>query len=185
MNIVFIGPPYAGKGTQTKLLADKLQIPVYSMGALIREAYENKDPRAIEGFENYSLKGKHLPTKLKFAFLEKNLNNSPKGFILDNFPATEEDLQAFNKYLDEHHKKIGKVIYLRISEEEMRKRMQSRGRRDDSPDIVDARRENQDKDRVPVIEFYKTLGILEEIDGEKNMSEVQKDILSKLEVQQV
>ncbi len=180
MNIVFIGPPYAGKGTQVKLLADKLQITACSMGALIRQAYEKKDPRAIEGFENYSLKGKHVPTHLKFPFLEERLNNSSKGFILDNFPATAEDLQVFNRYLRKHHKRIDRVIYLRVSEEEMHKRMQSRGRKDDNPEIVEARRENQDKDRIPVLEFYRDAGILEEINGEKNMNEVQKDIAGRL-----
>ena len=183
MNVVFIGPPYAGKGTQTQLLSKKLFIPVYSMGALIRQAYEKKDPRAIEGFEKYSLKGKHVPTQLKFPFLEARLNNSPKGFILDNFPATEEDLQVFNRYLRKHHKKIDKVIYLQVSEEEMRKRMQSRGRKDDNPEIVKARRENQDKDRIPVLEFYRDQGILEEINGQGDINEVQKEIVSKLGIQ--
>lgn len=183
MNVVFIGPPYAGKGTQTELLSKKLLVPVYSMGALIRQAYEKKDSRAIFGFEKYSLKGKHLPTHLKFSFLEERLNNSPKGFILDNFPATAEDLQVFNKYLEEHNKRIDKVIYLRISEEEMRKRMQSRGRKDDNPEIVEVRRENQDKDRIPVVEFYKAAGILEEINGQRDINEIQKEIVNKLGIQ--
>ena len=126
MNIVFIGPPYAGKGTQTDLLSKRLRIPVYSMGALIREAYRKKDPNAIKGYENYSLKGKHLPTSLKFSFLKEKLDKSLNGFILDNFPATEEDLGVFNGYLNNNQKKIDKVIYLKISEKEMQNRMKSR-----------------------------------------------------------
>ena len=183
MNVVFIGPPYAGKGTQTQLLSKKLFIPVYSMGALIRQAYEKKDPRAIEGFENYSLKGKHLPTRLKFPFLKEKLNNSSEGFILDNFPATEEDLQEFNNYLNRHNEKIDKVIHLHVSEKEMYRRMQSRGRKDDNLGIIEARRENQDKDRIPVLEFYRNQGILEEIDGERDINEVHKDIVNKLGIQ--
>lgn len=183
MNVVFIGPPYAGKGTQTKLLAEKLHIPVWSMGALIRQAYEKKDSRAIEGFEKYSLKGKHVPTQLKFPFLEERLNNSPKGFILDNFPATAKDLQVFNIYLKQHHKRIDKVVYLRVSEEEMQRRMQSRGRKDDNPEIIKARRENQDKDRISVLEFYRAAGILEEINGQRDINEVQEEIVNKLGIQ--
>ncbi len=180
MNLVFIGPPYAGKGTQTDLLSKELNIPFFSMGALIRQAYKKKDPRAIEGFEKYSLEGKHVPIHLKFPFLEERLNTSKEGFILDNFPATEEDLQVFNRYLEKHQKKVDKAIYVKVSKEEMHKRMQSRGRKDDNPEIVEIRRENQDKDRIPVIDFYKSQGILEEINGEKDINEVHKEIIDRL-----
>lgn len=182
MNIVFIGPPYAGKGTQTDLLSKELEIPVYSMGALIREAYRKKNPNAIEGYENYSLQGKHLPTNLKFSFLKEKLDRSPNGFILDNFPATEEDLGVFGSYLKENQKRLDKVIYLKISEKAMQERMISRGRGDDDPSIVQARREIQDKDRIPVLDYYRSQGILEEIDGEKDIDEVHKEIIKRLNI---
>ncbi|MEK7559092.1 MAG: nucleoside monophosphate kinase [Patescibacteria group bacterium] len=182
MNIIFIGPPFAGKGTQAESLGKKLEIPVYSMGALIREAYEKRDPRAIEGHENYSLKGKHVPIELKFPFLEEKLNNSPKGFILDNFPATAEDLETFNRYLQTHNLSIDRVIHLWTSREEMGKRRKVRGREDDNPEIIEARRINQDKDRIPVLKYYKSKKILEEVNGEKSIEEVQVDILKKLEI---
>ncbi|MEK7185859.1 MAG: nucleoside monophosphate kinase [Patescibacteria group bacterium] len=182
MKLVFIGPPFAGKGTQAELLSKRLNIPVYSMGALIRDAYEKKDPRAIEGNENYSLKGRHVPTELKFPFLEEKLSKSTDGFILDNFPATAEDLEVFNKYSDEHNIKIDRVIYLWTSEEEMGKRRSARGRGDDAREIIKARREIQDKDRIPVIEYYKKKGILEEINGEEDINEIHKEILKRLEI---
>ena len=180
MKLVFIGPPFAGKGTQAELLSKKLNMPVFSMGALIREAYERKDPRAIQGIDNYSLKGKHVPIELKFPFLEEKLNNSKNGFILDNFPATEEDLNTFNKYSKKHNIHIDKVIYLWTSEEEMGKRRTVRGRDDDANEIIKARRVNQDKDRLPVIEYYRKQGILEEINGERNIDEIHEEILKRL-----
>lgn len=180
MNLVFIGPPYAGKGTQTHTLSKELGIPVFSMGALIREAYKAKDPRAVKGFEEYSLKGKHVPIELKFPLLEEKLRKATQGFIIDNFPATQEDLEVFNQYLDEHHIVLDKVFCLIISEEEMKKRMVARGRGDDHPEIVETRRRIQDQDRIPVIRYFKEKGILEEIDGEKDRDMVYKEIREKL-----
>src|SRR3990167_3582095 len=106
MIVIFIGPPFSGKDTQAKLLGKEKNLPVFSMGALIRDAYERKDPRAIEGFEQYSMKGFHLPTQLKFGWLKEKLDTNKDGFILDNFPATQEDLDTFNDNLLKNNLKI-------------------------------------------------------------------------------
>ena len=84
MILVFLGPPYSGKGTQAKLLAKQLKIPVFSMGLLIREAYEKKDPKAVKGYEQYAMRGMHLPNKLKFHLLKEKLDKScnPQGTLL-------------------------------------------------------------------------------------------------------
>ena len=180
MIIIFLGPPYCGKGTQSEILAKQFNIPVFSMGALIREGYENKDPKAIEGFENYSMKGLHLPNSLKFHLLKNKMEQNPDGFILDNYPATQEDLQTIYKYLDEKSFKIDKVIYLPISVEEMKKRLSERGRRDDDLDILLKRREQQDKDRNPVLNFFSSKGLLVEISGEGSVDEIHNKIMEAL-----
>ena len=179
MIIVFTGPPFAGKDTQAKLLSEELKIPVFSMGAVIREAYEKKDPRAVEGFENYSLKGLHVPINLKFGLLRSKIENL-SDFMLDNFPATQEDLDTFVEYLKERNLSLTKVIYLKISEEEMKKRLIHRCRGDDDPQIVEKRRENQDVDREPVISYFRNAGLLVEIDGAKSIEEVHEEIKRSL-----
>lgn len=180
MIIIFIGPPYAGKGTQVNLLAEKLGLPFFAMGELIRSARSSGDPKAIKGFEEYSMKGLHLPIDLKFYLLKDKLDKASDGFILDNFPANKEDLEAFNNYLRERRLTVDKVVYLFVSEEEMKKRMIVRGRADDSPDILMIRREIQDKDRVAVIEHFKRQGVLEEINGKASIEEVHQEILNRL-----
>lgn len=178
---MFVGPPYAGKDTQAKLLAKKLDLPVFSMGQLIREAREAGNPKAIEGFQNYSLKGLHLPISLKFDLLKEQMDKSKKGFILDNFPATKEDLEAIIDYLNKYSLKVSKVFYLYISEEEIMKRMRlNRGRLDDSPEIVMKRVEVQNKDRIPVLEYFKEIGVLKKINGEQSIEKVQSDIINQL-----
>jgi adenylate kinase len=181
--IVFIGPPYAGKDTQGKLLSQKLgNMPIFSMGHLIREAQESDNKIIVEAYKNYSLKGLHLPTVIKFPLLKDKMDQTENGFILDNFPATKDDLEAFNDYLSKANKKIARVIYLNISKEEMEKRFKkaSRGRGDDHPEIIVARRDIQNQDRIPVLEFYRSQNLLSEINGEGDVDEINKEILEEL-----
>lgn len=183
MIVVFIGPPYAGKDTQGKLLSQKFgNIPIFSMGGLIREARERGDKTFIKAYEEYSLKGLHLPTAVKFPLLKEKMDQANNGFILDNFPATADDLEIFNNYLLDTNKKIDRVIYLYISEEEMKKRLKNafRGRRDDDPDIVAARKEIQDHDRIPVLKYYKSQNQLSEINGKGDIDKIHKEILEEL-----
>ena len=183
MIVVFVGPPYAGKNTQGHLLSKELgNIPVFSMGALIREARERKEDAFIKAYEEYSLKGLHLPTAIKFPLLRSKMDEVSDGFVLENFPATVDDLTAMNNYLTSKGKKIDKVIYLKISEDEMTKRFHefSRGRADDDPHIVLMRKEIQDKDRIPVINFFRERNLLVEIDGEGDIREIHKKIMSHI-----
>lgn len=183
MIVVFIGPPYAGKDTQGKLLSQKFgDMPIFSMGNLIREARERGNETFVKAYEEYSLKGLHLPTAMKFPLLKEEMDQAVGGFILDNFPATKDDLIALNNYLSQTNKKINKAIYLYISEEEMRKRFDNafRGRKDDDPYIVATRREFQDQDVIPVLDYYKSQNLLLEINGKGDIDKIHKEILEEL-----
>lgn len=180
MIIIFIGPPFAGKDTQAKLLSTELSIPVFSMGAIIRESYENGDPRAVEGFEKYSMKGLHVPIDLKFGLL-RNKIDTLNSCILDNFPANQEDVVEFEKYLSERKLKVNKVFYLTISEEEMDKRLISRGRGDDDPQVVHKRRQIQDQEREFVVDYFRKQGILSEINGKGDIMEIHSKIMEELD----
>lgn len=175
MNIVFTGPPLAGKGTQATLLGQKLNTPVFSIGALLRDNVK-------DGYRQYAMKGHNLPAELKFDLLKEKLDTAKDGFILENFPATEDDLKVFLTYLAEHGLRIDKVFNITISDQEARKRMQQRGRIDDTQDIVEKRRDIQGKDREPVLEYFRKLGVLVNIDGEGLVEDVHKRIVEKLSI---
>ncbi|CAN5209436.1 adenylate kinase [soil metagenome] len=180
MIIIFTGPPFAGKDTQAKIISEKMGLPVFSMGQLIREAYKAGNPKAVEGFEQYSMKGLHLPTGLKFDLLQEKIEKTGSGYILDNFPGTQEDLDTYLAYLQEKNQHVDCVIYIHISPEEMLKRMKSRGRADDTPEIVLKRRDVQDKDREKIIAYFTAKGILEEIDGEGDIESIDKQIIERI-----
>ena len=178
MIIIFTGPPLAGKGTQAQLLGERLNIPVISIGKLLREG----DKKAQEGYKQYAMKGHNLPTDLKFGILREKIDQAKNGYILENFPATKEDLDVFSEYLVDRGLAVNKVFHIQVSEEEIKKRMSNRGRIDDTEDIVQKRKEIQDRDRIPVLDYFRQKGIVEEINGEQDVEEVQKEIVSRLGV---
>ncbi len=179
---VLIGSPLSGKDTQGDLLEMSLGgIPRFSMGHLIREARKT-DPKFEKAYYDYSMQGKHLPNEIKFPLLEAKMNEaSDTGFILDNFPATAEDVEYLERYLRGKDLMIQSVISLNISEDEMRKRFElakeRRGRADDTFENVHDRRENQDKDRIAVLDHFRDLGLLSEISGEQEVEKVHDEMM--------
>jgi adenylate kinase len=105
--------------------------------------------------------------------LKEKMDANRNGFILDNYPATQEDLDTLLNYLTENSLQVDEVFYVNISVEEMKNRMVQRGRDDDKPEIVLVRRDVQDKDRLPVLEYFKNKGMLFEINGEGTIDSVQ------------
>jgi adenylate kinase len=180
MILIFLGPPFSGKDTQAEILGKELNLPVFSMGQLIREGNRLGNPKAVEGYQNYALKGLNLPNSLKFDLLKEKMDKNKAGFILDNYPATQEDLETLNHYLDENLLQVNIVFNINISVEEMKNRMAQRGREDDKPEIVLTRRKVQGEDREPVLEHFRRQGKLVEINGEGSIEEVQLAIKEKL-----
>lgn len=179
---IFVGPPYSGKETQTTPLSYELDLPVFSMGQLIRDA-RISDPKIELAFQEYSLKGLHVPIEIKFELLKNKMDQAERGFILDNFPGSEEDLRVFNQYVDENSLEIENVFYLNISEEEMIRRFEAnphRGRADDSKETLGIRSRIQGEDREVVLNFYKEKGKLVEINSELPIEMVGKMIKANL-----
>jgi adenylate kinase len=180
MILIFLGPPYSGKGTQAAILGKELNLPILSMGELIREGNRLGNPKAVEGYQNYTIKGLHVPNSLKFELLKEKMDQNQSGFILDNYPANQEDLDTLRNYLTQTSLQINKVFFINISVEEMKNRMVQRGRDDDKPEIVLVRREGQDKERLPVLNYFRGKGLLVEINGEGSIDTVQAAIRKAL-----
>ena len=176
-----MGKPFSGKGTQVGLLGGRLGLSTVSMGHLLREAHD-KNPQDTNLWWKTVVQGLNVPTAVKRPLVEEKLNQATVGFILDNFPATMDDLQFLEEYLTKTNKKIDRVFYLAISDETVEQRRKIiRGREDDEPMIIRQRLEGEFKgDLQPVLDYFKKQGILEEIDGEKIVQEVHQDIVSHL-----
>ncbi len=127
MNIIFLGPPGAGKGTQAKILVEKYEIPQISTGDMLREHVKNGTELGLKAKE-YMEKGQLVPDEIILGMVKERLSqpDAQKGFILDGFPRTVAQAEALDKMLDEMGKKIEYVLALMVPDEELVTRLTGR-----------------------------------------------------------
>lgn len=180
MRIILIGIQGAGKSTQGNLLSEKLQIPYLSTGHIFRVLASEKTQlgRYIKEVMNA---GYLIPDAKTKAIVDEYLSRPEykKGFIIDGFPRTLEQAESFKMPID-------KVVYLEVSDKEALWRLSYRNgengekREDDTLAGIRKRIELFHKFTKPVLEFYKSKKLLVEIDGEKSIEEIHKDIMGKI-----
>lgn len=181
--LVFLGPPYAGKDTQARILSKKINLPVLSMGERIRSALTKGNNRIKRAYAKYAMKGKNLPTSVKFPLLKAEMDKFvKKGFILNNYPANKDDLRYLMKYLKKRGLEITAVVNIEIPEEEIVRRMKktNRNRLDDQPAVVGARLRQQTAEREEVLSFFKKRGIVIQIDGVGKVGDIHAKILDSI-----
>lgn len=190
MHYAFYGPEGSGKGTQAKLLSDKLGLPLITAGDLVRkEAAENKSTLS-EMCRKVLSEGKYLPDNQINLLLEKRLKseNTNKGFILDGFPRTVEQAKFLDKVLQKAGISLDKFIYLRLSDEESVVRLVKRKRTlfggskilHDTPERVKQRLNVYRKKEKDVLQYYRKKKIILQIDASKKVEKVFADVVSGL-----
>lgn len=177
MKIILIGIQGAGKSTQGNLLSEKLKVPYLSTGHIFRELAKEKTKhgRYIKEVMNA---GYLIPDKKTLEIVSEYLSRPEyvKGYILDGFPRTIEQAEAFKNGID-------KVIYLRVSDKEALWRLSYRNgeaRNDETLGAIRKRIELFHKFTEPVLEYYRQKGKLLKIDGEKSIEEIQKEIMRSI-----
>jgi adenylate kinase len=127
LGIVLLGPPGVGKGTQSKLLQDKYNIPQVSTGDILREAVKSKTPLGIKA-NSFMKRGGLVPGDVVIGIIVDRLKASDcnDGFILDGFPRTIEQAKALDEILKNEGKEIKTAIYLQADEGEIIKRLSGR-----------------------------------------------------------
>jgi len=125
-NILFLGPPGSGKGTQASLLADYLNIPTLSSGNMLRHEV-NSNSQLGKEISSYIQKGDLVPDEI-IVLLIKNflVQNATKGFILDGFPRNINQAQILEEMLSTIEKTIDKVFNFEVSDEVLIKRILGR-----------------------------------------------------------
>jgi len=127
MNIIFLGPPGAGKGTQAKLVAERFHIPHISTGDMLREAVTNGSELGKK-VKNIMESGELVPDDLMVDIVKERIGRADckKGFILDGFPRTIVQANALDEVLKGMNKEIEGTVYFKIEEEEVVKRISAR-----------------------------------------------------------
>ncbi len=115
MNIILLGPPGAGKGTQAKLISKRYSIPHISTGDIFRKNIKEKTQLGVEA-KDYLDKGLLVPDELTIKIVEDRLSNDDcvEGFLLDGFPRTVDQAEALDKYLKNKQNEIDFALLIDV-----------------------------------------------------------------------
>lgn len=127
MNIILMGLPGAGKGTQASKIIKKYPIPHISTGDMFRLAIKNETELGKEA-KSYMDKGELVPDSVTVGIVKERLSQSDakEGFLLDGFPRTVEQAEALNDIMDELGTQIDRTINVDVDEEELMNRLTGR-----------------------------------------------------------
>jgi len=127
MNIILMGLPGAGKGTQASEIVKKFPIPHISTGDMFRKAIKDETDLGKEA-KSYMDRGELVPDEVTVGIVKDRISedDAKKGFLLDGFPRTIEQAEALSNIMQELDRKIDAVINIEVPEEELMNRLTGR-----------------------------------------------------------
>lgn len=208
MNLILLGAPGAGKGTQAEVICDHLQIPSLSTGNILREALKQGTELGLKA-KSYMDGGKLVPDEVVIAIIKERLSepDCENGFILDGFPRTVPQAEA----LDAMGVRIDRVIDIEVPDEKIEQRLSGRRvceacgasyhmlykpsavagvcdkcggntvqRKDDHPDTVRERLAVYHEQTEPLKDYYEKTGKLVIVEGQEEVSDTSELVLKAL-----
>jgi adenylate kinase len=184
MRLVIMGPPGAGKGTQAKAIAEKLQVPAISTGDIFRQNVREETELGLEA-KRYLDSGDYVPDAVTNAMVRDRLAETPDGFLLDGYPRTVAQVAELDSMVEEAGERIDAVLVLTVDTDEiverLRRRAVAEGRSDDTEDVIRHRQEVYAEQTAPLIEEYDERGLLVRVDGMGEVAEVTSRIFEALD----
>lgn len=179
MRLLFIGPPGAGKGTQAGKVAERLGVPHISTGEMFREHVASGTELGHE-VEAIMAAGDYVPDAITVAMLEERISrpDAASGYILDGFPRTDGQIESLDELIGVDG--LDRVVVFDVDEDELAKRMLSRGRADDTEETIRNRFQVYREQTQPLLDIYEGRGITVEVDGQGDIDEVTDRILEVL-----
>lgn len=174
---IFLGPPGAGKGTQALLLSQARNIPHISTGDILRSAVANQTDLGQKA-QFYMDKGELVPDQLILEMVHERLTQEDvkEGWILDGFPRTVAQAAYLDTLLQEIHQSCNLVINFDVADEVLVSRLLSRGRKDDSEEVVRHRLQIYRDQTAPLIDFYRDRNQLVSISGDQPVESVMQEL---------
>lgn len=208
MNIILLGAPGAGKGTQAAKIVETYNTPHISTGDILRAAVANATPLGLEA-KRYMDAGELVPDEVVIGLVKDRLSeaDTEAGFILDGFPRTAPQAEALDRELASLNKRIEAAVAITVEPEVIVERLTSRRtcrgcrritsviegdactecgaelyqRDDDNEATVRNRLDVYERSTAPLIDYYGKAGVLREIDGDRPVDAVWADVQAALE----
>ncbi len=208
MNLILLGAPGAGKGTQAEILCERLNIPTISTGNMIREALKSGTEMGLKA-KAFIEAGKLVPDEVVIGIVDERLrqDDCKNGFILDGFPRTIPQAEA----LDRMGVTIDRVVDINVPDEVITRRVSGRRacldcgntyhietkkpqvegvcdrcgstlvqRKDDKPETVQERLQVYHEQTEPLRDYYNAAGKLLVVDGQQGIQEIAEQTLALL-----
>jgi len=187
MRIILLGPPGAGKGTQAVRLVERLGIPQLSTGDMLRAAVAAGTPVGLKA-KAVMDRGDLVSDDIVVGIIADRIEeaDAKKGFILDGFPRTVAQAEAFDAMLAEKSLGLDAVIEFKVNEDELVERIVKRAReteargeqvrKDDNPEVFKTRLEAYRSQTAPLSAYYEGKGMLKTVDGMKPIDEVTRAV---------
>lgn len=212
MRLVLFGPPGSGKGTQSPFLTERYGIAQVSPGETLRENARDQTELGNVA-QTYMEKGELVPDDVIITLMRERVSrpDAAAGFVLDGFPRTLPQAEALDRMLITQDAPLDRVLYLKVSQEELEKRLGGRWtcpqcgrvysevvtgktpgtcddddvaliqRDDDKPEAVKRRVQVYIDKTMPVLEYYRREGLVLEINGDQSVEEIRDEIMRALD----
>jgi len=214
MYIILLGAPGAGKGTQAGILSSELNLPHVASGDLFREALKKETDLGLLA-KSYMERGELVPDEITIRMILRRIEmlDCVSGCLLDGFPRTLAQAEALDKGLADKGEHVDKVIYVKVSDEELMKRLGGRWlcrdcqtpyhlltappkvpgkcdkcggelyqRDDDKEGTIKERLRVFFAQTIPIVDYYRNQNKLIEVNGDRRIQEVAKEIIPSLGV---
>lgn len=186
MRLILMGPPGAGKGTQATFVAERFGIPAISTGDIFRANVSQGTPLGVEA-KRYMDAGEYVPDEVTNSMVRNRIAepDAEPGFLLDGYPRTTAQVAELDGMLEAAGHSLDAAVVLTVDNEEvvarLLKRAQTDGRSDDTEDVIRKRQEVYVEQTAPLIDVYRSRGLLVEVDGMGEVTEVTDRVMSALD----
>ena len=181
MFVLLLGAPGSGKGTQGKILAERLSLPKITTGDILRAAVQAHTPLGAQA-KKFMDDGKLVPDTVILGLIQEELAkpDAKEGAVFDGFPRTAAQAELVDTTLGERGQRLSKVLLFDVPEEELLRRLTARAARenrsDDTPEAIRTRLQVYQRDTAPLVAHYAQRGIVHRVPGTGTIEDIATEI---------